>query len=163
MLLKGLPHFAVGEVIKGFQRGSKELGIPTANFPHEVVENLPTGVETGIYYGWASVDDGPVYKMVMSVGWNPYYKNEKKSMETHIMHKFDDDFYGSTLKVCMVGYLRPEMDFKSLDELIEAINQDIKNASEALDQPSKLKYKDHEFFLPHKNGLINKESQQKSL
>jgi len=30
------------------------------------------------------------------------------------MHKFDQDFYGSTLKVCMLGYLRPEMDFKSL-------------------------------------------------
>jgi len=51
-----------------------------ANFPPEVVENLPEEVETGIYCGWAQVGDGPVYKMVMSVGWNPYFKNEKKSM-----------------------------------------------------------------------------------
>ncbi|KAH9368087.1 hypothetical protein HPB48_013725 [Haemaphysalis longicornis] len=52
--------------------------------------------------------------MVMSVGWNPYYKNEKKSMETHIMHKFDQDFYGSMLKVVVLGYLRNEKNFGSL-------------------------------------------------
>jgi len=27
--MKGLPYFAVGKVIKGFGRGSKDLGIPT--------------------------------------------------------------------------------------------------------------------------------------
>ena len=37
-------------------------------------------METGIYYGFANVDRGPVYKMVMSIGWNPYFKNVKKSM-----------------------------------------------------------------------------------
>lgn len=45
-----------------------------------MVENLPKGIETGIYYGFASVDNGDVYKMVMSIGWNPYYHNEHKSM-----------------------------------------------------------------------------------
>ncbi len=98
------PVYAQGRVIKGFGRGSKELGIPTgnffiyinmkhkslyisctfvafaANFPEEVVESLPADLNTGIYYGWAKVDDEPVRKMVVSVGWNPYYKNEKKSM-----------------------------------------------------------------------------------
>ena len=53
---------------------------PTANFPMDVVDNLPEAVSTGIYYGWASVDRGPVYKMVMSIGWNPFYNNTKKSM-----------------------------------------------------------------------------------
>lgn len=44
------------------------------------MENLPAAFSTGVYYGWACVDDGEVHKMVMSIGWNPYYKNEKKSM-----------------------------------------------------------------------------------
>lgn len=51
-----------------------------ANFPTSVVEHLPADISTGIYYGWASVDNGPVHKMVMSIGWNPYYKNTMKSM-----------------------------------------------------------------------------------
>ncbi|KAK3078799.1 hypothetical protein LTS18_006593, partial [Coniosporium uncinatum] len=45
-----------GKVIKGFGRGSKELGIPTANIP---LAGLSVGgnedLESGIYFGWASL------------------------------------------------------------------------------------------------------------
>lgn len=51
-----------------------------ANFPESVVDNLPADIITGIYYGWARVNSGDIHKMVMSIGWNPYYKNTKKSM-----------------------------------------------------------------------------------
>ena len=74
------------------------LGIPTANFSDDVVDNLPPDFTTGVYCGFASVDSGPVYKMVMSIGWNPFYDNEKKSMETHILNRFDGDLYGQLLK-----------------------------------------------------------------
>ncbi|XP_070351653.1 riboflavin kinase isoform X3 [Equus asinus] len=78
--MRHLPYFCRGEVVRGFGRGSKQLGIPTANFPEQVVDNLPADLSTGIYYGWASVGSGDVHKMVVSIGWNPYYKNTKKSM-----------------------------------------------------------------------------------
>ncbi|XP_063231533.1 putative riboflavin kinase [Bacillus rossius redtenbacheri] len=130
----GLPHFASGKVVKGFGRGSKELGIPTANFDEEVVNRLPESVETGVYFGWAQVDNGPVHKMVMSIGWNPFYKNTKKSMETHVLHEFQEDFYGATLKVFIVGRIRPEMNFSSVDELIAMIKNDIAVAEEELEK-----------------------------
>ncbi|XP_062600898.1 riboflavin kinase-like [Saccostrea cucullata] len=152
-----LPHFAEGEVVKGFGRGSKELGIPTANFPESVVEELPPGMPLGVYYGWGNVDDGEVYKMVLSVGWNLYYKNTKKSMETYLMHTFNEDFYGSKLKVIMLGYIRPMKDFSSLDELIQAIENDIYIAKEKLDQPDNLVYKTNNFFSPSgciQNGSV---------
>jgi riboflavin kinase len=85
-----------GPIVKGFGRGSAELGIPTANIP---IAGLSVGgnedVESGVYYGWAGVDvddsgkriegddgggKGGVWGMVMSIGWNPYYKNEKRSV-----------------------------------------------------------------------------------
>ncbi|XP_073240753.1 riboflavin kinase-like isoform X2 [Porites lutea] len=140
------PHFSRGEVVKGFGRGSKELGIPTANFPTNVVDSLPEAISTGIYYGWASVDRGPVYKMVMSVGWNPFYKNTKKSMETHIIHTFEDDFYGSELSVVILGFIRPEKDFPSLESLIDAIHTDIREAEQALETPENQKFLSHSFF-----------------
>ncbi|XP_018016006.1 riboflavin kinase isoform X2 [Hyalella azteca] len=140
------PHFAAGIVVKGFGRGSKELGIPTANFPDEVVANLPSSMGTGIYYGLAKVMDGPTYGMVMSVGWNPYYKNTKKSMETHILHVFDEDFYGSWLRVVVLGYIRPELNFESLDLLISAIKNDISTAERKLAQGCFDKYSDHPFL-----------------
>ena len=37
-----------------------------------------------------------MYKMCMSIGWNPFYKNEQKTVEPWILHKFDQDFYGQT-------------------------------------------------------------------
>uniref|UniRef100_T1IZI2 Riboflavin kinase n=1 Tax=Strigamia maritima TaxID=126957 RepID=T1IZI2_STRMM len=141
-----LPYFTAGPVIKGFGRGSVELGIPTANFPEHVVDQLPSEFSCGIYFGWANVDDGPVYKMVMSIGWNPFYKNVKKSMETHIIHRFDQDFYGSTLKVAIVGYIRPEMTFNSLEELIAAIKDDVRTAEEALDNLEFAPFRSHSFF-----------------
>ncbi|EPS43755.1 hypothetical protein H072_2272 [Dactylellina haptotyla CBS 200.50] len=130
-----------GEVIAGFGRGSKELGIPTANIP---TEGLPTFIESGIYYGWAglktkdcgsSSDKGDgIFPMVMSVGWNPFYKNEVRSVEVHIIHKFPQDFYGSHLNLLIMGYIRPEFDYVSKEALIEDINKDIDIALKSLER-----------------------------
>ncbi len=51
-----------------------------ANYPENVVERLPGSLANGVYYGWACVDGGEVYQMVMSIGWNPHFENEKRSM-----------------------------------------------------------------------------------
>uniref|UniRef100_A0A4W5KU78 Riboflavin kinase n=1 Tax=Hucho hucho TaxID=62062 RepID=A0A4W5KU78_9TELE len=144
--MKNLPYFCRGEVVRGFGRGSKELGILTANFTDSVVELLPGDISTGIYYGWACVDTGDIHKMVMSIGWNPYYKNAKKSMETHVIHTFKEDFYGQILSVVLVGYIRPERSYDSLDALIAAINNDIEEAKRKLDLPEHLKLKKDNFF-----------------
>lgn len=144
--IASLPYFARGPVIKGFGRGSKELGIPTANFPESVVDRLPEDIPAGVYYGWGQVGNGPVYKMVMSIGWNPYYDNKKKSMETHLIHKFEQDFYEHELGVVMLGYIRPEMNFSSLEGLIAAIEGDIKHAESKLEQPVSKSFLEHDFF-----------------
>lgn len=34
------------------------------------------------------------------------------------MHKFPKDFYGSLLKTCIVGYIRPEQSFDSLGNVM---------------------------------------------
>lgn len=150
--MKSLPYFCRGEVVRGFGRGSKELGIPTANFPDSVVENLPADISTGIYYGWACLGNGDIYKMVMSIGWNPYYKNTKKSMETHVIHTFKEDFYGEILSVVMVDYIRPERSYDSLDALVAAINNDIEEASIKLEHPEHLKLKEDNFFTSTPNS-----------
>ncbi|XP_006626942.1 riboflavin kinase [Lepisosteus oculatus] len=153
--MKNLPYFCRGEVIRGFGRGSKELGIPTANFPDSVVDNLPADICTGIYYGWACVGNGDVHKMVMSIGWNPYYKNTKKSMEAHIIHTYKEDFYGEMLSIVIVGYIRPEKSFDSLDALIAAIHSDIEEAQKRLDLPDCRKLREDNFFRTSANQIMN--------
>lgn len=54
-----------------------------ANYPLDVVKSLPDCFQPGVYYGWANVDNGPVHKMVMSIGWNPFYDNKEKSMVSY--------------------------------------------------------------------------------
>ena len=141
-----LPHYARGEIVKGFGRGSKELGFPTANFSEKVIEQLPQELVGGIYYGFAQVDSGEVYDMVMSIGWNPFYNNEKRAMETHIIHKFEGDLYGQTLSVIIVGFLRPEANYESLEALISAIETDIENAKKINHEEQNLKFKLDPFF-----------------
>lgn len=50
-----------------------------ANIEESVVQELCSHMATGIYYGWARVNKEEIYPMVMSLGWNPFYKNEKRS------------------------------------------------------------------------------------
>ncbi|CAH2054483.1 unnamed protein product, partial [Iphiclides podalirius] len=149
---KLLPLFIEGEVVKGFGRGSKELGCPTANFSLEVVQSLPKGLEPGVYYGWAQVDFQTVHKMVANVGWCPFYQNKEMSVEAHVMHKFDNDFYGSHLKICVIGYLRPEKNFSSLNDLIEAIKNDIETADKKLEEEESRLLKGHKFFNKNNNS-----------
>jgi len=140
-----------GEVVKGFGRGSKELGIPTANLDADALGDALAALPTGIYLGWASVHvpglegdesgggggggSARVYKMVMSVGWNPFYKNERKTVEPHLLHDFGArDFYGQRLRLVLTGFMRPERGFDSLGALVDAINADIAHARALLDE-----------------------------
>lgn len=106
------PMVLQAEIVHGFQRGSKELGIPTANLSMEELGETGESLETGIYYGIATLN-GKDYEAVVSVGWNPFYKNSKKTIEAHLLASLED-FYGSRMKLVLIGYLRPEADFKGL-------------------------------------------------
>lgn len=66
-------------VVKGFGRGSKLLGIPTANMNMEEIGDVVQGVATGIYFGYTMLR-GTVYQAVVSVGWNPYFDNREKTV-----------------------------------------------------------------------------------
>lgn len=83
------PISLAGKVQRGFGRGGKELGCPTANLPDDAIAPMSSVTTTGVYYGYAqvipphdqqsalSMNDLKVFPMAMSLGWNPFYKNEK--------------------------------------------------------------------------------------
>lgn len=155
-----------GTIESGFGRGSSELGIPTANIP---VTSELNQLATGIYYGWCRVvprntasadkhrsdgktvhfnngsslkdDELEVFPMAMSIGWNPFYQNECKTAEVHIIHKFRDNFYGADLRYIVMGHIRPELDYTTKEALIADINLDIEITKEALQKPAYEKYK----------------------
>ncbi|KAI1319753.1 hypothetical protein F5Y16DRAFT_94498 [Xylariaceae sp. FL0255] len=133
-----------GTVISGFGRGSKELGIPTANLP---VDSSKTpwiaDARSGVYFGWASLalpDSHPdksstkfqIYPMVMSIGYNPFYNNSVRSAEVHVLYKFAADFYDAPMRLLIMGYVRDERNYDGLDALIEDIQIDCDVARQSL-------------------------------
>lgn len=152
------PVGVCGTVVHGFKRGSKELGIPTANLESCTCIHLPCGGATvaiddlapGVYLGFAGLR-GSSYKMVMSIGWNPFYGNTRKTVEPHLLHSFEADFYDEELRLVILAFMRPEMNFPSLDALITAIRSDIDTASHMLDSDdSYAAWRGHAFLTaPH--------------
>ncbi|KAA8565596.1 hypothetical protein MFRU_006g01760 [Monilinia fructicola] len=143
-----------GEVVSGFGRGSKELGIPTANIPVTNVSWIDS-VASGVYFGYAALDlpashsalqstppptsapanpNTRLYPMVMSIGYNPFYRNTVRSAEVHILSKFSSDFYGAQMRVKILGYIRPELDYVDKESLVRDIETDIEVARRSLER-----------------------------
>ena len=66
-------------VVKGFGRGSKLLGIPTANMTMNEIREIVKNTQTGIYFGYTMLR-GVVYQAVISIGWNPYFFDKEKTV-----------------------------------------------------------------------------------
>ncbi|GMY18161.1 bifunctional riboflavin kinase/FMN phosphatase [Fagus crenata] len=135
-----------GPVIKGFGRGSKVLGIPTANLSAEGFSTILSEHPSGVYFGWARLSTRGVFKMVMSIGWNPYFNNTEKTIEPWLLHDFAEDFYGEDLHLVIVGYIRPEANFSSLESLIAKIHEDRRIAERPLDLPLYSTYRDDPYL-----------------
>eukprot|EP00270_Netrium_digitus_P011822 TRINITY_DN3782_c0_g2_i1.p1 TRINITY_DN3782_c0_g2~~TRINITY_DN3782_c0_g2_i1.p1 ORF type:complete len:145 (+),score=36.42 TRINITY_DN3782_c0_g2_i1:39-437(+) len=102
----------------------------------------------GIYLGWAGLSHRGIFKMVMSVGWNPFFDNDQKTVEPWLLHDFGEDFYGEELRLVVVGYIRPEADFPALDALVERIHEDGRIAAAALDVSPYNEFHSHPYLLP---------------
>ncbi|KAK9492336.1 riboflavin kinase-domain-containing protein [Lipomyces doorenjongii] len=111
-------------------------------------ENGPKPPATEIVRTEKSIvpEDGVVLPMVMSVGWNPFYGNSEPSAEVHIVHKFAEQFYGADIKLAVLGYIRPEQNFASVEALIEEIMNDIRKAKEFLAEDGFKQIESNEFF-----------------
>ena len=70
--------------------------------------------------------------MVMSIGYNPFYKNTVRSAEVHVLHAFASDFYGAHMRLQLLGFIREEKDYSGLEALIEDINFDCEVAKRSL-------------------------------
>mmetsp|Transcript_20134 Transcript_20134/g.43824 ORF Transcript_20134/g.43824 Transcript_20134/m.43824 type:complete len:205 (-) Transcript_20134:1308-1922(-) len=143
-----LPLRLTSIVVRGYGRGSTDLGIPTANLSRDKIKlNLANAsfddLPTGIYWGFCRVGENPtIFKTACSIGYNPYYGNERKTVEPHLIANLGDDrrhqsscgetllgdFYDQSIRLSLVEYLRPELPFEGLEKLVAAIKKDISDA-----------------------------------
>lgn len=74
------------------------------------------------------------------------------------MHTFREDFYGATLSLVILGFIRPEYDYVSKEALVEDIREDIRVAARSLEREAYAKWKEDGWLTgeegPSANGKI---------
>lgn len=118
----GRPFQFKGTVIKGDQRG-RTLGFPTLNL---LLPNEMATPPDGVYANRVCID-GIWYDGVGNVGDNPTFKNQYHRCEVHVFD-FDQDIYGKEVIVQFISYLRGEVKFNNLQDLIDQMKVDEEQA-----------------------------------
>lgn len=120
--LLGRPHRVRGLVVHGHQRG-RVLGYPTVNLEENNEGFIP---KSGVYAGSVLVL-GVEYLAGISVGKNPTFTDvTRNQVEAHALDA-DFDAYGSVAEVRFTHWLRDNVPFASVEELIEALHGDFRN------------------------------------
>jgi riboflavin kinase/FMN adenylyltransferase len=124
--LLGRDPWLEGLVERGDARG-RELGVPTANLAIDVASVRPA---RGVYAGIAVLADGRRVPAAISVGWNPTFGEGRPiTVEAHLLD-FSEDLYDQHLRLEFRRFLRHELRFDSVDELIAQMQLDIQQTRE---------------------------------
>lgn len=116
----GYNYFLEGTVVNGYKVGRK-IGFPTANlrvdFPNKLIPSV------GVYAVFVHVN-GQKYKGMLNIGHRPTINNGNDlSIEVHILD-FQGDIYHQKMRIEFIDFLRPEMKFNSVDELVLQMQKD---------------------------------------
>ena len=108
-----------GNIVKGKSIG-KKIGFPTANI--RVEENYKILPKNGVYFVSCNIKNIQKFGM-MNIGFNPTFGNKKLTIEVNIFD-FNQDVYGENIKVEFIKFIRNEIKFQNIDELIKQIKID---------------------------------------
>jgi riboflavin kinase/FMN adenylyltransferase len=116
-----------GTVVHGDKRGQK-IGFPTANIsPNDNRKIIP---KDGVYAVNARVE-GESCGGMMNIGTRPTFEGKKPALEVHIFD-FDEIIYGKTMEIEFIQRIRDEKKFEGVDELVNQLNRDKKQALKIL-------------------------------
>lgn len=109
-----------GKVVEGYQVG-RTIGFPTANM--RAWERYKVVPELGVYAVLVHVGD-IVYEGMLYIGVRPtLYEDSDISVEVNLFD-FESDLYNQSLTVEFIDFIRPDMKFSSIDELVAQIRRD---------------------------------------
>ena len=108
----------LGTVIHGLGKG-KDLGFPTANIK---LNDKELYIDKGVYAVTVTLDC-QTYKGMLYVGTRPTLDLQEITIEIHIL-EFNEDIYNMQIFFQIVQKIRNEVQFGSIDELIEQLHRD---------------------------------------
>jgi riboflavin kinase/FMN adenylyltransferase len=121
-MLLGRSASVRGVVERGDGRG-RDLGFPTANVA--VAGNLAIPAD-GVYGGRYLRPDGVAFTAAISVGRRPTFYNESglRLVEAYLLD-FEGDLYGEETEVVFESWVRDQVRYDGIDELIAQMNRDV--------------------------------------
>lgn len=135
----GRPHEIAGAVVPGDRRG-RTIGVPTANVAPETMTPA-----VGVYAGIGVLDDGRCFAAAVNVGSRPTFDGTGVRVEAHLLDVSAEppnagaaragdgpawaplpglDEYGWPIRIELVGWVRDEIRFGSVDALREQLRRD---------------------------------------
>src|SRR5258707_3269380 len=123
--LLGYPWFVSAKVVHGDKRG-RELGFPTANLRLDPSCRLKHGIyAVRVGVGERRCDG------VASFGRRPMFDPGTVRRERYLV-ELSGDLYGEEIDVAFVDWIRPELKFDRVEDLVRRMNEDAKLARAAL-------------------------------
>jgi riboflavin kinase/FMN adenylyltransferase len=126
----GRPFTVRGVVVEGDHRG-RELGFPTANVPTTGIAAAPAD---GVYAGrLRRAGEDEWLPAAVSVGTNPTFDGDReRRVEAYVLDRDDLELYGVEVEIAFVDRIRGMLRFDGVDDLVEAMREDVKRAREIL-------------------------------
>jgi len=119
----GKRYYISGTVQHGKRLGNK-IGFPTVNIRIPSEKLCP---KNGVYATCLEID-GKMYAAMTNIGVRPTVENTTvPNAETYIIG-YDGDLYGKNLKIEFLSFLRPEIKFSSVNDLVIQLKKDEKTA-----------------------------------
>jgi riboflavin kinase/FMN adenylyltransferase len=123
----GYAYMLSGTVEKGKRLG-RNLGFPTANL--KVSADYKLIPSSGVYVVRCQIG-GKQYHGMMNIGTNPTVDGTRQHIEIHFF-EYQGDLYGASLEVALLGRIRDEQKFDSLEELKIQLEKDKAHALKAI-------------------------------
>lgn len=117
----GRPHRVEGTVVRGHSRG-RALGFPTANLATAPHTAIPAD---GIYAGWLASSAEPPWAAAISIGTNPTFGQQERTVEAYVLDRDDLDLYGAEIGADFAARLRDTLRFGSVRELVSQMHADV--------------------------------------
>lgn len=125
--LLGRPFGYEGVVLKGDGRGHP-LGFPTLNIDPNRSEQVVPG--RGVYLT-RTKRGTELYPSVTNVGYRPTFDGTELRIETHVLESSSQiDWYGESVDIQFIQYMRSEKSFTSAEDLRSQIQKDVSRAIE---------------------------------
>src|SRR4030042_5385201 len=126
MKSSGVKRIKNAKVVKGKGRG-KRIGIATVNFDPVYAKNI----EEGIYVCRVLSGDRKFWG-VLHFGPRPTFREKSKSFEVHLFNFDDTSSLLDEADIEIYDFVRQVVNFESIEDMIEKIQEDIKIAKEKI-------------------------------